>query len=109
MVARKETSLQTDTTINNGIMGKQDASGDNAQADTGGKDDPSKASQRDDNPDAQTTSAVETAAQRHKGTCPTATRRRSTEGNRVRQKCRKNRHSSTSSKTSRNARSNGAQ
>ena len=60
MVARKETSLQTDTTINNGIMDKQDASDDNSRADTRNKDNPPEAAQRDDNPEAETTRAVET-------------------------------------------------
>ena len=89
MVPRKETSLQRDTTVNNGIMYKQDASADNAHADTGGKDDPPKAARGDDNTDAETTSAVETEEQRHKGTCPKATRRRSNKGNRARQNAEK--------------------
>ena len=59
MVPRKETALRKDTAINNGISAQQDASDDNAHADTRNKDNTPETVQRNDNSEAETTSATE--------------------------------------------------
>ena len=81
MVPRKETALRKDTAINNGISAQQDASDDNAHADTRNKDNSPEAMRRDGNSEEETTSAVENEEQCHKGTFPTATRRGPNKGN----------------------------
>ena len=108
VVPGKEAALQNNTAIKNGILTRQDASDDNAHANTRYKDNTPEAMQSDADPEAETTSTVEHKEQCHKIKCPTTTRGQR-KWSRIYQDSRTNGNYASSSSTPRNAGRIGAQ
>ena len=102
MVPRKKATIRNNTAIDDGIMDGQDASYDNAHANTRHQDNTPEEMQRDADPEAETTSTVGNKEQRHRGKCPTATSG-PRKGSRIHQDSRTSRNYASSRNTSRNA------